>query len=135
MTDLGTVTNEKFYKAFNSQNLGLMQEVWHMDSSVVCIHPGWIPLRGYETVIESWKNIFQNTDNLEIKLSHLKIISSTGLTWVNCQENLYSITETGVQSSKVHATNLFKQIGNQWKMVLHHASSIPDIMLGNDRNK
>jgi len=27
----------------------------------------------------------------------------------------------------VHATNLFEKVGDQWKMVLHHASSVPQL--------
>ena len=127
------VANDSFYKAFNTQNLNLMKEVWLENISVICIHPGWPPLKGYEHVIESWGNIFRNSDNLEIKLSNVEMISSSELTWVNCQENLFSITTTGVQTSKVHATNLFKQVRSQWKMVLHHASAIPGLTFENTK--
>ena len=133
MFDAEQIANEKFYEAFNTQNLNLMQEVWHEDVSIVCVHPGWSPLKGYEAIIKSWDTIFHNTDNLEIKLSHVEIISSAGLAWINCQENLFSITTTGVQASKVHATNLFKKIGNHWKIILHHASSIPSFPLEDSR--
>ncbi len=117
--------NEGFYKAFNSQNLANMKEIWSNLGQVSCIHPGWPPIHNYELIIKSWKDIFENTDNLEIKLSDVEVLISGDLAWIRCQENLFSITMSGVQASKVFATNLFHKIGNDWKMALHHASNLP----------
>ena len=117
--------NERFYEAFNKQDLRLMKDVWSSAGMVHCIHPGWIVLRGHVSVIKSWSDIFQNTDNLEIKLSDVEVEVDGGVAWVSCQENLFSIQSVGIQASKVHATNLFKKITGQWKMIQHHASSLP----------
>jgi ketosteroid isomerase-like protein len=116
--------NENFYQAFNRGDLDLMQSVWAHNESVVCIHPGWEVIRGFDGVIQSWENIFAGSENLEIKLSDIKVIDG-GMVWVSCQENLFAMSTSGVQVSKVHATNLFEKIEGQWKMVLHHASSVP----------
>ena len=117
--------NERFYEAFNKQDLLLMKDVWSSDGMVHCIHPGWMVLRGHASVLKSWSDIFENTDNLEIKLSDVEVEVDGSLAWVSCQENLFSIHASGVQASKVHATNLFKKIKGQWKIVQHHASSLP----------
>ncbi len=121
------LANESFYKAFNSQNLEKMREVWSNLGQVSCVHPGWPPLNNYESIIKSWKDIFENTDNMEIKLSEIEALVTDDLAWVRCQENLFSISMTGVQASKVFATNLFQRIGEDWKMVLHHASHLPQV--------
>ena len=118
--------NENFYQAFNRGDLNLMQSVWAHNESVVCIHPGWEVIRGFDGVIQSWENIFAGSENLEIKLSDIKVTDG-GMVWVSCQENLFAMSMSGVQVSKVHATNLFEKIEDQWKMVLHHASSIPQL--------
>ncbi len=120
-------SNENFYTAFNRRDLDLMKSVWHTDPLVSCIHPGWEVLRGFETIIHSWENIFQGSDNLEIKLSDLDILQTGDLAWVSCQENLFVLSMSGVQVSKVHATNLFRSFGGEFKMILHHASSVPDL--------
>ena len=117
--------NMRFYDAFNKRDLPQMKEVWSPSGMVLCIHPGWIPLRGYKSILKSWDEIFQNTNNLEIKLSDVEVEVSENLAWVSCQENLFSIHTVGVQASEVHATNLFKKTNNQWKMIQHHASSLP----------
>jgi len=120
-------TNENFYQAFNRGDLNLMKSVWAQNDSVACIHPGWEVLRGFDVIIQSWEKIFVGSENLEIKLSEIKVTGDGGMIWVSCQENLFSMSMSGVQVSKVHATNLFEKVGDQWKMVLHHASSVPQL--------
>ncbi len=117
--------NQSFYDAFNKQDLEGMQQVWVRDPSATCIHPGWPVLRGFDPIIKSWQDIFEHTDHMEIKLSDVNVVTADDLVWVSCQENLFSINISGVQSTQVHATNLFKRVGGKWKMILHHAAAIP----------
>ena len=119
--------NENFYQAFNRGDLNLMKSVWAQNDSVACIHPGWEVLRGFDVIIQSWEKIFVGSENLEIKLSEIKVSGDGGMIWVSCQENLFAMSMSGVQVSKVHATNLFEKVRDQWKMVLHHASSVPQL--------
>lgn len=117
--------NDMFYEAFNKQDLDAMKRVWLDDLSAVCIHPGWPVLYGFDSIIQSWRDIFEHTDHLEIRLSNVQTVLSDGLAWVSCQENLFSIHMAGVQTSQVHATNLFQKMDGRWKMILHHAASVP----------
>ena len=117
-------SNQRFYDAFNKNDLDLMTRAWLNDPIAQCIHPGWDVLTGFKPIIESWRRIFSAAQDLEIKLSHVKVIVSEDLAWIACQENLFSISTSGVQLSKVHATNLFKQVAGEWKMILHHASPV-----------
>jgi len=117
--------NQKFYDAFNQQDLEGMQQVWVRDPAARCIHPGWPVLRGFDSIIKSWQDIFENTDHMEIKLTDVQVVTTDDLVWVSCQENLFSIHMAGVQTSQVHATNLFQQVSGDWKMILHHAAAIP----------
>jgi len=117
--------NESFYNAFNKQNLEEMMDVWFEDASAMCIHPGWPVLRGYQPIVDSWKDIFDHNDHMEIRLSNVFVTVSGNLAWVSCQENLFSMNMSGVQTSKVHASNLFRQVNGHWKMQLHHAAALP----------
>jgi ketosteroid isomerase-like protein len=119
--------NEGFYQAFNRGDLDSMKSVWAQNDFVTCIHPGWEVIRGFDEIIKSWENIFVGSENLEIKLSDIKLTGTGKMVWVSCQENLFAMSASGVQVSKVHATNLFEKMGDQWKMVLHHASSVPQM--------
>ena len=115
-------TNQRFYDAFNKNDIELMIGVWLNDPISQCIHPGWDVLIGFENIMTSWQKIFAAAQDLEIKLSHVDVTASENLAWVTCQENLFSIVSSGVQLSKVHSTNLFKKVNDEWKMILHHAS-------------
>ena len=116
--------NQNFYNAFNKNDIELMIGIWLNDSASQCIHPGWDVLTGFENIMSSWQKIFASAQNLEIKLSHIEVTTSEDLAWVTCQENLFSIVSSGVQLSKVHSTNLFKNVNDEWKMILHHASPV-----------
>ncbi len=120
-------SNQQFYDAFNKQDLAMMKEVWQDDASARCIHPGWPVLKGYEHIIQSWEDIFNHNQHMEIKVSDADVMIQDNFAWVSCQENLFSIKMTGVQSSKVHTTNLFQRVGGEWKMILHHAATLPTV--------
>jgi len=117
-------TNQRFYDAFNKNDIELMIGVWLNDPISQCIHPGWDVLTGFKNIMTSWQKIFATAQDLEIKLSHVDVTASENLAWVTCQENLFSIVSSGVQLSKVHSTNLFKMMNGEWKMILHHASPV-----------
>ena len=117
-------TNQRFYDAFNKNDIELMIGVWLNDPISQCIHPGWDVLIGFEKIMTSWQKIFAAAQDLEIKLSHVDVTASENIAWVTCQENLFSIVSSGVQLSKVHSTNLFKMMNGEWKMILHHASPV-----------
>jgi len=120
-------SNQSFYDAFNKQNLAMMKEVWLNDANARCIHPGWPVLKGYAGIMQSWEDIFDHNQHMEIKVSDADVMIQDDFAWVSCQENLFSIKMTGVQSSKVHATNLFQRVRDEWKMILHHAAAIPTV--------
>ena len=119
--------NERFYEAFNKRDIEAMNQVWRNSERVTCVHPGWPPLKGFEPIMNSWEGIFKNSGNMEIQISDVRVLASEDLAWVSCIEKLYTVAESGVLASQVFATNLFHLEGDVWKMVMHHASPVPDI--------
>ena len=125
--ELAIAANEKFYKAFNARDLGAMKSVWSSHGNVICVHPGWSPLNGFESIIESWQGIFKNSGNMDIQVSDVTVTASEDLAWVSCVEKLYTIASNGVLASKVFSTNLFQINEGSWKMIMHHASPMPSL--------
>ena len=120
--------NQRFYKAINDQDLGFMRKIWSEDFPPVCLHPGWKEaLRGQDAILQSWEAIFSSPDPMEIQLANIDVSVSQDLAWVSCEERIFFITLNGVRRSNVYATNVFKLIKGSWKMVLHHASNLPDL--------
>ena len=125
--DSAITANEKFYKAFNARDLSAMKEIWSSHQNVTCVHPGWSPLNGFAPIIDSWQGIFKNSGNMDIQISDINILVSNDLAWVSCVEKLYTIASHGVLASKVFSTNLFKLNKDGWKMIMHHASTMPSM--------
>ena len=125
--ELAIAINEKFYKAFNARDLDAMKSVWSSQGNVICVHPGWSTLNGFEPIMESWQGIFKNSGNMDIQVSDVTVTASEGLAWVSCVEKLYTIASNGVLASKVFSTNLFQLNEGSWKMIMHHASPMPSL--------
>lgn len=121
--------NQQFYKAINDQDLVFMKAVWHDDYPSLCLHPGWQVIRGYDSIIQSWQDIFSGPDPMEIRLANVDVVASVDLAWVSCEETIFSITPDGVKSSTAYASNIFKQVKGGWKIILHHASNISDLSM------
>ena len=125
--ELAIAVNEKFYKAFNARDLDAMKSVWNSQGNVICVHPGWSPLNGFEPIMESWQGIFKNSGNMDIQVSDITLTASEDLAWVSCVEQIYTIASNGVLASKVFSTNLFQINEGSWKMIMHHASPMPSL--------
>jgi ketosteroid isomerase-like protein len=123
--DKAEFANERFYEAFNKRDIEAMKAVWGNDEKITCVHPGWPPLKGAESILNSWAGIFENSGNMEIRISDVQVVASEDMAWVSCTEKLFTIAESGVLASEVFATNLFHIEGDSWKMVMHHASPVP----------
>jgi ketosteroid isomerase-like protein len=119
--------NEKFYKAFNARDLDAMKSVWSSQGNLICVHPGWSPLNGFDPIMESWQGIFKNSGNMDIQVSDITVTASEDLDWVSCVEKIYTIASNGVLASKVFSTNLFQINEASWKMIMHHASPMPSL--------
>jgi ketosteroid isomerase-like protein len=117
--------NERFYEAFNKRDIEAMNQVWRNGERVTCVHPGWPPLKGLEPILNSWAGIFENSGNMEIRISDVRVLAAENLAWVSCVEKLFTIAESGVLVSQVFATNLFHLEGDTLKMIMHHASPVP----------
>ena len=123
--DKAQSANEQFYKAFNKRDIEAMKRVWENDERITCVHPGGPPLNGFEPIMNSWAGIFENSGNMEIQISDVRVLASEDLAWVSCTEKLFTIAYSGVLASQVFATNLFHLEDDVWKRVMHHASPVP----------
>lgn len=116
--------NQKFYQALESLDLEAMERVWLHHDLVRCVHPGWPMLAGWESVRESWEEIFRNTESMLVSTRDLALHIEGGVGWVTCTERVTSKRADRSETALVQATNLFLRREGEWKMVLHHASPL-----------
>src|SRR5437867_1049067 len=117
--------NRRFYRAMADLDLAAMNHIWLNEDWVRCVHPGWAPLEGWEAVHESWQRIFENTENLHVTIGRIFARIEGEMAWVFCVERVSTAGEGRMDLAYVQATNLFVRRSGVWRMVLHHASSLP----------
>jgi ketosteroid isomerase-like protein len=116
--------NESFYRAFESLDLKRMESVWATDQEIQCGHPGWRILRGWKPVMESWRQIFENTPQIRFMLTDLSVEVRGELAWVTLYENLNSSLEGQSVAATILTTNIFRRGADGWRMIHHHGSSV-----------
>ena len=116
--------NVRFYRAFETLDLDEMERVWSNGDHVKCVHPGWALLSGWEAVRDSWKTIFQNTEEMRFTLSDVQVVATAELAWVTCTENILAEVRGRISVTSVLATNLFERGPAEWRMIHHHASHV-----------
>jgi len=117
--------NETFYKALGTRNLELMDQVWVKDSRAGCVHPGWIMINGWQAVRQSWENVFDPNDQVDIRLSSITVEIKGEVAWVTCIQQLIYINRDPIGINMSQSTNIFERHDSGWLMILHHASPIP----------
>ena len=116
--------NKAFYNAFESLNIKEMEKVWACESTIQCIHPGWGVLRGWGPVMESWRRIFENTQEMRFVLADVQIEIRDSLAWVNLYENITSRIGDEVVTGVVNATNIYEKRPEGWLIIHHHGSTV-----------
>lgn len=116
--------NTRFYRAFETLDLGEMDAVWAHDDGVRCVHPGWPLLMGWDAVRASWEAIFKNTVEMRFTISDVHVAADGDVAWVSCTENILSRVRGQVAVTSVLATNVFVRRADGWRLVHHHASHV-----------
>jgi len=113
-----------FYEALQGADLDAMMEVWADDEEIVCVHPGGERLVGYDAVRSGWAAIASSGRRLRVQQSDLTVVSGMMVTVHSLQEHI-SVQGQGGAPVAVVATNIYQRTGNGWRMIVHHASALP----------
>jgi len=117
--------NNRFYKALGTRDLELMGTVFVHDERAGCMHPGWVMLEGWEAIRQSWENVFDPEDQLDIKLHNITVDIQGDAAWVTCIQELAYIKRDPAMMNVSVSTNIFEKNESEWLMVIHQASPIP----------
>ena len=117
--------NSRFYKALGTRDLELMGTVFVHDERAGCTHPGWVMLEGWEAIRQSWENVFDPEDQLDIKLHNVTVDIEGDAAWVSCIQELTYIKREPIMTNVSVSTNIFEKNESGWRMVIHQASPVP----------
>ncbi len=124
--------NQRFYEAFGTLDIREMDEVWEASGRAMCVHPGWQPLVGWDSIRTSWAGIFDNTTLMHFNVHYVNVVVHGDSAWVTCVENISSVLQGRANISSVLqgrasnfgilSTNIFVRTPEGWKMSAHHAA-------------
>ena len=114
--------NQRFYDAFGALDMQMMDDLWDTTPSALCVHPGWEPVVGWETIRSSWSGIFDNTTLMHFNIRYVNVAVHGDVGWATCVENISSVLRGRASNFGVLATNIFIRTQDGWRMTAHHAS-------------
>ena len=114
-----------FYEAFERADLPAMMAVWAESDDIVCIHPTGPRLQGFEAVRESWAQIFSNGSQLRVRTVDVKKYDGQSVAVRSVVEVLTAPGAQGTPQS-VLATNVYELGDGGWRLVVHHATPMPE---------
>jgi ketosteroid isomerase-like protein len=120
-----------FYDALARSDLDKMMSVWAEDDEVVCIHPGGPRLVGLSPIREIWRQMMVNGARLGIEISEAVVTGNTMMAVHSVFEQI-SIDQARRRSPLIAATNVYRYGAEGWRMVMHHASPVPNADLLGD---
>jgi ketosteroid isomerase-like protein len=128
--DLAAVTaaNAELYAAIESGDVERLGAMWDDADDVVCVHPGWPPVRGRSRVLRSWAVIMANTAYIQFFPTGVDVAIEGDAAIVTCEHGLLARTDeqdTGFgETARVVASNVFRRRGGRWRLWSHHASPV-----------
>ena len=118
---------QAFYQAIESRDIEAMMATWADDEDVVCVHPGGPRLVGYDAVRSSWEQIFATDTRFTFRLDQVVVIDTVGLAMQSAVEHV--TTANPASSGAAIATNVFLRTPSGWRIVCHHASQAPAMVI------
>ena len=115
-----------FYAAIKNADLTAMMSVWSEDDAAVCIHPGAPRLEGRKQIQQSWQEIFEAGPPMEFTVTDERITREGHLA-VHLVREMIEIE--GELVTVMLSTNIYHLLGDGWRMMLHHASPEPELLM------
>ena len=116
---------QAFYRAFEHADLVEMMAVWAEDDDIVCVHPGGGRHSGVVEIRESWRQIFSQGPRLRFRLAGNRMVPGRALSIHSVYEHVSAVGDPRPTHS-VLSTNIYLLTDRGWRMLIHHASPLPE---------
>ena len=103
-----------------------LMAVWSEEDEVVCIPPGGPRIVGLAAVRETWRHILANGSRVRVEVGQA-VTSAGAMMAMHCVIERVGADGPGQRSATLAATNVYVRGADGWRMVLHHASPVPEL--------
>jgi len=110
-----------FYTAFEQADIKQMMSIWANDAFISCVHPMSVIQQGFNSVANSWRQIFSNNEKIHFQISYEQRDTNDNIAVHVVTESIY-LQNNSSPRPPILATNIYKRTDQGWKMILHHAS-------------
>jgi len=114
-----------FYDALARADFDAMMSVWSEDDEIACIHPGGPRIVGLQAVREAWRQMLAGGAHLQVDVSEA-VVSGNAMVAVHSVFENIRVAGATARSPLIAATNVYIRGALGWRMVMHHASPVPD---------
>lgn len=98
-----------------------MRRAWLVSAETTCVHPGAIPLIGYDAVIKSWIAILDAGSGIRVNYEPRSRFAVDRLV-IHVGLEVIRVPNDG--TVLVSVTNVYELTGEGWKMRLHHGAPV-----------
>jgi uncharacterized protein (TIGR02246 family) len=116
---------QAFYQAFEARDIDAMMATWAEDEDIVCVHPGGMRHVGYDSVRQSFEQLFSGNAKLGFRLDNVVVLETVGLAMQSAIEQVHAGDD--VPRGAAVATNVLMRTPYGWRVVCHHASPAPPV--------
>lgn len=116
--------NQRFYEALSTKNLLRLEQLWAHGDYVRCKHPGASMLAGWDSIRESWRELFTRSIVFTVEAVAAEVNVHGPVAVVTCHEKISSFTLDGSTVSNTTSTNIFEKQRGKWLLIHRHASPV-----------
>lgn len=108
--------NLAFYRAFQTMDYEVMDELWARRVPVASVHPLGALVRGREEVMDAWRQILGNPEQPLVLSGDARAVVVGSFGYVTCREI--------AGGTPLVSTNLYVREDGEWRIAHHHSSLV-----------
>lgn len=112
----------KFYKAFNTKDVNLMEQSWLNTEEISMDNPIGGIRRGWSEIGNGYNKIFKGKATVYVEFYDFSIHKSDSMFFATGKERGYFKTAKIEIPLSIRTTRIFVKVNDEWKQIHHHGS-------------